>query len=126
MFLRIWALLEGAKTNLKDAYLHVGVQFHWVLALFRFMFVAHQSQFFFLLPPNAEKLGKGIHGSYFMDGMMHFAVNRDQAPDGRRNTGAYPVKYVLTEPGKTKTPSKAAAKEVVDNLEDLVLLHQVR
>lgn len=77
------------------------------------------------MPPNAEKLGKGIHGSYFLDGAMYFATAKDQAPDGRRNAGVFRVKYVLTEPAKAKSTGKPVAKESKDNLDESLLIHQV-
>ncbi|OQV18364.1 Tripeptidyl-peptidase 2 [Hypsibius exemplaris] len=67
----------------------------------------NQSSFFFLVPPSLEKLGKGLHGSYFLDGWLYFALGRDQVPDARRNAGAFRLKYVLTEPSRAKSPSKS-------------------
>ncbi|XP_055333690.1 tripeptidyl-peptidase 2-like isoform X2 [Paramacrobiotus metropolitanus] len=86
----------------------------------------HQSQFFFLMPPSSDKLGKSVHGSYFVDGCLYFAVSRDQPADAKRNAGAFPLKFILAEPGKGKAGgSKAGSKEGNKDLDDPVLAHQV-
>ena len=112
---------------------------------FGFYFTANQSTFFYLIPPSLEKLGKGLHGSYFLDGWLYFALGRDQTPDAKRNAGAFRVKYVLAEPSRVKNSAKAGtngktpskvdlsvgdAKETKetkekDGLDDPMLLHQV-
>ena len=74
------------------------------------MFVAGHSTHCFLVPPSADKLGSKPHGGYFLDGWLYFATARDQPADARRNAGAYKLKYILSEPAKSKNKSVTATK----------------